>query len=99
MMPDEVQQRTPHSFSQTTSTMSPPVAISPVVHDSPIFALKNNLAGVQYEAAENYDGDYKFAPIEEAQVSRAMIKRYASASAPCPIAPIADAGDPAGTST
>ncbi|KAJ6613286.1 thiazole biosynthetic enzyme [Mycena sp. CBHHK59/15] len=25
---------------------------------------------------ENYDGSYRFAPIEEAQVSRAMIKRY-----------------------
>lgn len=27
------------------------------------------------DVAENYDGDYRFAPIEEAQVSRAMIKR------------------------
>lgn len=27
------------------------------------------------DAAENYDGQYRFAPIEEAQVSRAMIKR------------------------
>ncbi|KAJ3758615.1 thiazole biosynthetic enzyme [Lentinula raphanica] len=26
--------------------------------------------------AENYDGQYRFAPIQEAQVSRAMIKRY-----------------------
>ncbi|KAJ8474524.1 hypothetical protein ONZ45_g15925 [Pleurotus djamor] len=31
---------------------------------------------LNYEIAENYDGDYKFAPIEEAEVSRAMIKRY-----------------------
>ncbi|EAU85759.2 thiazole biosynthetic enzyme [Coprinopsis cinerea okayama7 len=28
------------------------------------------------ETSENYEGNYKFAPIEEAQVSRAMIKRY-----------------------
>ncbi|KAF4577208.1 thiamine metabolism- protein [Pleurotus pulmonarius] len=29
-----------------------------------------------YDTAENYDGEYKFAPIEEAEVSRAMIRRY-----------------------
>ncbi|KAF7422535.1 thiamine metabolism- protein [Pleurotus ostreatus] len=29
-----------------------------------------------YDTTENYDGGYKFAPIEEAEVSRAMIKRY-----------------------
>lgn len=28
------------------------------------------------DQSENYDGHYRFAPIEEAQVSRAMIKRY-----------------------
>ncbi|KAJ3983618.1 thiazole biosynthetic enzyme [Lentinula detonsa] len=28
------------------------------------------------DVAENYDGQYRFAPIQEAQVSRAMIKRY-----------------------
>ena len=28
-----------------------------------------------YDVKEDYDGDYRFAPIEEAQVSRAMIKR------------------------
>ena len=30
-----------------------------------------------YDCKEDYNGDYRFAPIEEAQVSRAMIKRYA----------------------
>lgn len=30
---------------------------------------------VEYEVRESYTGDYQFAPIEEAQVSRAMIKR------------------------
>ncbi|PIL22497.1 hypothetical protein GSI_15186 [Ganoderma sinense ZZ0214-1] len=29
-----------------------------------------------YDCKEDYNGDYRFAPIEEAQVSRAMIKRY-----------------------
>ncbi|KAL0961107.1 hypothetical protein HGRIS_006083 [Hohenbuehelia grisea] len=29
-----------------------------------------------YDIAEDYTGGYKFAPIEEAEVSRAMIKRY-----------------------
>jgi thiamine thiazole synthase len=28
------------------------------------------------EFEENYNGSYRFAPIEEAEVSRAMIKRY-----------------------
>lgn len=30
----------------------------------------------QQDVLEDYDGNYKFAPIEEAEVSRAMIKRY-----------------------
>ena len=30
-----------------------------------------------YDIKEDYDGDYRFAPIEEVQVSRAMIKRQA----------------------
>ncbi len=30
------------------------------------------------DIVENYEGSYKFAPITEAEVSRAMIKRYAS---------------------
>lgn len=29
-----------------------------------------------YDVLEDYDGKYRFAPIEEAEVSRAMIKRY-----------------------
>jgi thiamine thiazole synthase len=41
-------------------------------------ALKNGLGSQPqpHEIQENWDGDYKFAPIEESQVSRAMIKRY-----------------------
>ncbi|RDB17829.1 Thiamine thiazole synthase [Hypsizygus marmoreus] len=30
----------------------------------------------KYDVLEDYDGHYRFAPIEESQVSRAMIKRY-----------------------
>ena len=32
-----------------------------------------------YDVLEDYDGKYRFAPIEEAEVSRAMIKRYVDA--------------------
>lgn len=31
--------------------------------------------GTKYNVLEDYQGGYRFAPIEEAQVSRAMIKR------------------------
>ncbi|KAJ7600628.1 Thi4 family-domain-containing protein, partial [Mycena floridula] len=37
---------------------------------------KTTNGSVSYETLEDYDGKYRFAPIEEAQVSRAMIKRY-----------------------
>ena len=37
-----------------------------------------------YDCKEDYNGDYRFAPIEEAQVSRAMIKRYAGLPIPQP---------------
>lgn len=30
----------------------------------------------KHDVVEDYDGSYKFAPITEAEVSRAMIKRY-----------------------
>lgn len=38
----------------------------------------NGSNGTSYEdkVLEDYNGNYKFAPIEEAEVSRAMIKRY-----------------------
>ncbi|KAJ3862001.1 thiazole biosynthetic enzyme [Lentinula novae-zelandiae] len=39
--------------------------------------LKPSSKSTTYDdVAENYDGQYRFAPIQEAQVSRAMIKRY-----------------------
>ena len=59
--------------------MAPPVAVSPVVQELPTLSLKKNFAqndGTQIEVKEDYDGDYRFAPIEEGQVSRAMIKRF-----------------------
>ncbi|KAJ1309324.1 hypothetical protein OPQ81_004985 [Rhizoctonia solani] len=58
--------------------MAPPVATSIHLEDSPVFAKKPLTADVQvqYETKEDYNGEYKFAPIKEAQVSRAMTKRY-----------------------
>lgn len=59
--------------------MAPPAATLPnTVDPSPInLAKKNDFAGqkAQYDVCEDYEGNYRFAPIEEAQVSRAMIKR------------------------
>ncbi|PPQ65404.1 hypothetical protein CVT26_000029 [Gymnopilus dilepis] len=37
---------------------------------------QKNLEAQKYEIFEDYKGEYRFAPIQEAQVSRAMIKRY-----------------------
>ncbi|KIK99865.1 hypothetical protein PAXRUDRAFT_822318 [Paxillus rubicundulus Ve08.2h10] len=60
--------------------MSPPAATLPnVVDNSPIYLAKKNavtLDKTSYDVCEDYEGNYRFAPIEEAQVSRAMIKRY-----------------------
>lgn len=59
--------------------MAPSVALVPEIQESSVLqAKKNGLSGngTHYEVSENYDGDYRFAPIEEAQVSRAMIKRH-----------------------
>ncbi|KAI0927165.1 hypothetical protein AcW1_007503 [Taiwanofungus camphoratus] len=66
--------------------MVPPVATIPHPAEEPILLSKKNgmngesntRAKVSYEVLENYEGNYKFAPIEEAEVSRAMIKRYFS---------------------
>lgn len=61
--------------------MAPSVSLAPEIETPSILQAKKNGVnpngnGTQYDVAENYDGDYRFAPIEEAQVSRAMIKRY-----------------------
>ncbi|KIJ17836.1 hypothetical protein PAXINDRAFT_9774 [Paxillus involutus ATCC 200175] len=60
--------------------MAPPAATLPnVIDNSPIYPAKKNpvtLDKTSYDVCEDYEGNYRFAPIEEAQVSRAMIKRY-----------------------
>ncbi|QRW02363.1 hypothetical protein RhiLY_01361 [Ceratobasidium sp. AG-Ba] len=57
--------------------MTPPVATTTcLLNDSPVMLKKPLANDVQYETKEDYAGDYKFAPIKEAQVSRAMTKRY-----------------------
>jgi len=58
--------------------MAPALTV-PQAEEAPLLDSKKNgvdAASIKYEVAENYDGDYRFAPVEEAQVSRAMIKRY-----------------------
>ena len=63
--------------------MSPPVATDTFVTPDtvePHFQLKSNGANgkatySEADVLEDYEGNYRFAPIEEAQVSRAMIKR------------------------
>lgn len=68
--------------------MSPPVATataSEFKSQEPIFLTKkingsytngNGAVKADVDVLEDYNGNYKFAPIEEAEVSRAMIKRY-----------------------
>jgi thiamine thiazole synthase len=62
--------------------MAPPVA-SPAIPkvDSPLLFEHKRTKQAEFnqgtiDVNEDYEGNYKFAPIEEAQVSRAMIKRY-----------------------
>ena len=58
--------------------MAPSVSLLSEYQESPLLQAKRNAAstnGTNYDVSENYDGDYRFATIEEAQVSRAMIKR------------------------
>jgi len=62
--------------------MAPPVATLPQPTDEAILFSKitktngTHTDKTSYDVLENYEGNYRFAPIEEAQVSRAMIKRY-----------------------
>lgn len=58
--------------------MAPPAATLPNSNTAdpfPISLAKKNGDTAHYDVCEDYDGNYRFAPIEEAQVSRAMIKR------------------------
>ncbi|KAF8631032.1 hypothetical protein AX15_002643 [Amanita polypyramis BW_CC] len=54
---------------QSPPNQMPPAQILRDIRTQPTLALKQ---GMQ----EDYEGSYRFAPIEEAQVARAMIKRY-----------------------
>ena len=42
---------------------------------SPVRTDDKQVAQPKYDVLENYEGCYRFAPVEEAQVSRAMIGR------------------------
>ncbi len=60
--------------------MAPAVIYSSQSDEAPLLLNKATLkdgpaANGTYDVKEDYNGDYRFAPIEEAQVSRAMIKR------------------------
>ena len=61
--------------------MAPAVIYGSQTEEVPTLLSKNGLKGAAvaadgtYDVKEDYNGDYRFAPIEEAQVSRAMIKR------------------------
>lgn len=62
--------------------MSPPVASSESPQPFGLSVIEQKKAGLaeisqaNLDVNENYEGKYKFAPIQEAQVSRAMIKRF-----------------------
>jgi len=42
---------------------------------SPVRTDDTQITQAKYDVSENYEGFYRFAPVEEAQVSRAMIGR------------------------
>ena len=54
--------------------MAPALTLPDETHDSYTKAIPQKPV-VQADVQEDYHGEYRFAPIEEAQVSRAMIKR------------------------
>jgi len=58
--------------------MAPSVSVIAQTEQTPIQLAKANVNANQngQDVLEDYTGNYKFAHIEEAQVSRAMIKRY-----------------------
>ncbi len=70
-----------HPVSPPFFDMTPPVAVyseiervTELVGKPPAMKIETQ----DYEVLEDYNGKYQFAPIEEAQVSRAMIKRRVS---------------------
>ncbi|KAI0822234.1 Thi4-domain-containing protein [Trametes gibbosa] len=62
--------------------MAPAVTYGSQLEEAPLLldksSVKAEVFNGTYDVKEDYNGDYRFAPIEEAQVSRAMIKRYFS---------------------
>ncbi|OCH91213.1 Thi4-domain-containing protein, partial [Obba rivulosa] len=59
--------------------MTPSVATLTPPQETSVLLQKQNGARADktfFDVSENYEGNYRFAPIEEAEVSRAMIKRY-----------------------
>lgn len=60
--------------------MAPPVATDTAIVEDirPIYPTKNGTFIIDKldDVNEDYEGNYRFAPITEAEVSRAMIKRY-----------------------
>ncbi|KAL1950341.1 hypothetical protein VTO73DRAFT_5465 [Trametes versicolor] len=60
--------------------MAPAVTFDSQPLEAPLLfnksGVKAEVSNGTYDVKEDYNGDYRFAPIEEAQVSRAMIKRY-----------------------
>ncbi|KAI0259806.1 Thi4 family-domain-containing protein [Gloeopeniophorella convolvens] len=58
--------------------MPPPIATetSPDIVGTVLLNKEQLHLATDYEVAEDYAGNYKFAPIKEAQVTRAMIRRY-----------------------
>ncbi|KAK1232054.1 thiamine metabolism- protein [Marasmius sp. AFHP31] len=56
--------------------MAPVQVLEAETPSVPVNLKMNGSNGVKHDSLEDYQGNYKFAPIEEAQVSRAMIKRY-----------------------
>ena len=55
--------------------MAPVQVLETETSSVPVNLKMNGSNGAKYDVLEDYQGNYKFAPIEEAQVSRAMIKR------------------------
>lgn len=69
--------------------MAPSVAtVQAIEEQNPILLAKANGSKVDtFQTVEDYNGKYQFAPIEEAQVSRAMIKRYVDVITELPFKP------------
>jgi hypothetical protein len=61
------------SLSQVATTLVP---ADQSLKDKLASKPQTNGHHTHYDVSEDYAGRYRFAPIEEAQVTRAMIKRY-----------------------